>query len=167
MRHDIRLREMAIELMDCGYGRKSLSEELAISETIAEKWILTYRTAGKEKFLDMGSSHRVYDYETKLAAARDHVDGGMTMAEVMERHGIASIGPLQKWFRAYREGGPDALRPKPKGRPPGSGGKHAAKTREQELEERVRYLEAENAYLKKCRALMAGKASRGGRRPGS
>ena len=166
MRHDIRLRELAVELIDKGCGCRTLSGELGISASIARKWILMYRTAGKEKFLEMGSSHRTYDYETKLAAARDHVDGGLTLAEVMGRHGIACAGPLQKWCKAYREGGPDALRPKPKGRPRASGEKQP-RTREQELEERVRYLEAENAYLKKSRAPMAGKASRDGRRPES
>ncbi|MDE8703869.1 helix-turn-helix domain-containing protein, partial [Adlercreutzia equolifaciens] len=40
----------------------------------------------------------------------------------------------------------------------------APKTREQELEARVRRLEAENAYLKKVRALEAEK-SRAGRSP--
>ena len=42
-----------------------------------------------------------------------------------------------------------ALRPEPKGRPKGSGAAKEGMTREQELEVRVRKLEAENAYLKK------------------
>lgn len=45
-----------------------------------------------------------------------------------------------------------------------SDAKAVRKTREQELEERVRKLEAENAYLKKVRALEAEK-SRAGRSP--
>ena len=74
-------------------------------------------------------------------------------AEVMAEHGVASASPLDSWCRAYREGGEEALRPRPKGRPRGSGAKAAPRTREQELEERVRRLEAEVAYLKKLRAL--------------
>ena len=54
--------------------------------------------------------------------------------------------------------GAEALRPKPKGRP--SGSKARPRTREQELERRVRKLEAENAYLKKSIALKAEKRSR-------
>lgn len=77
---------------------------------------------------------------------------------------MVSATSLKEWARAYREGGPEALRPKPKGRPRGAGGKPGEPTREQELERRVRKLEAENAYLKKSIALKAGKRSRTARR---
>ena len=74
--------------------------------------------------------------------------GGMTRAEAMEGFGIASTTPLNTWVRAYREGGPEALRPKPRGRPAGSTSPPGEPTREQELERRIRKLEAENAYQK-------------------
>ena len=83
----------------------------------------------------------------------------------MERFGIASSSPLDRWCRLYREGGAEALRPKPKGRPRGSGAKAAPMTREQELEREVRRLEAQVAYLKKSIALKAELRSRTGRRP--
>ena len=73
---------------------------------------------------------------------------GELKPEAMERFGIASATPLKQWCRLYREGGAEALRPRPKGRPRGSGAKGAPKTREQELEERVRRPEAQVAYLK-------------------
>lgn len=109
----------------------------------------------------MGSSHRSYDYETKLSAARDHVEGGMSKPDVMKKYGIASLSPLNSWVRKYREGGPEALRPKPKGRPPGSASSAKPKTIEQELAEENRRLRAEVAYLKKLRALEAAKRARG------
>ena len=101
----------------------------------------------------MGKSHTRYGWETKVAAASAVVDGGRPKPEVMAELGIVSLAPLKAWCRAWREGGAEALRPRPKGRPRGSGPEAAPKTREQELEERVRRLEAEVAYLKKLRAL--------------
>ena len=84
----------------------------------------------------------------------------------MARFGIASQSPLEKWCRLYRDGGDEALRPKPKGRPGGSASRpRAPLTRERELEERVRKLEVENAYLKKLAALRAIRKSRTGIRP--
>lgn len=74
--------------------------------------------------------------------------GGMTRAEATEGFGIASTTPLKNWVRAYREGGPEALRPKPRERPAGSASPPGEPTREQELERRIRKLEAENAYQK-------------------
>ena len=97
--------------------------------------------------------YTVYVGETKVAAARDHVENGLTKAEVMAMHGIASVTPLERWCREYRAGGPEALRPRPKGRPKGA--EAAPATREQQLEREVRRLEAQVAYLKKSIALKA------------
>ena len=72
----------------------------------------------------------------------------------MAEFGIISPSPLDRWCRLYREGGAEALRTKPKGRPKGSRSKPRGRTREQELEERCRRLETEVAYLKKLRALV-------------
>lgn len=72
----------------------------------------------------------------------------------MAAFGIMSMSSLKKWCALYREGGAEVLRPRPKGRPRGSGPKSRERTREQELEERCRRLEAEVAYLKKLRALV-------------
>ena len=93
-----------------------------------------------------GGKHATYSFETKLAAVRAVVDEGMTKPAAMARFGITSTTSLKTWLRAYREGGPDALRPKPKGadsreRPPPP----KKTTREQELERRIRKPEAENA----------------------
>ena len=103
-----------------------------------------------------GNGSRRYDWETKVAAARDHVENGMTKTEVIAKYAIASIAPLERWCREYRAGGPEALRPRPKGRP------KPEPTREQELAEQVAYLKAKVAYLEKLRALRADK-SRGAR----
>lgn len=73
----------------------------------------------------MGKEHARYDFETKVAAARAVVNDGMAKPEAMERFGIASATPLKRWCRLYRGGGAEALRPRPKGRPRGSGAKGA------------------------------------------
>ena len=99
------------------------------------------------------------------AAARAVVDEGMTKADAMAAFGIASLSPLKQWCKAYREGGAEALRPKPKGRPRGAKARPRPRTREDELETRVRKLEAENAYLKKLAALRAEETLRTGSRP--
>lgn len=161
-KHGLEKREKAVRLIEQGYGKASLASALAISVGIAEKWIHAYRAVGKEAFLDMGSKRRQYDYETKLAAARDYVDRGMTRQEVMSRYGIANQTQLKQWAKAYREGGPEALRPKPKGRPRKPGGEPSGPaTREEELEAENRRLRAEVAYLKKLHALEAAKRAPG------
>jgi transposase-like protein len=155
------MRGEAAKLIAGGYGRFALASALAIPVGIAEEWVHAYWAVGEEGFLSMGSTHRRYDYETKLAAAQDYVDGGLTRQEVLSKHGIANLTQLKRWARAYREGGPEALRPKPKGRPRAEGEPPRAVTREEELEAENRRLRAEVAYLKKLRALKAAKRAPG------
>lgn len=114
---------------------------------------------------DMGKKHARYDFETKVAAARAVAEGGMSKPGAMERFGIASTSPLDRWCRLYREGGAEALRPKPKGRPRGSGAKVAPMTREQEPGREAGRPGAQVAYLKKSIAPEAELRSRTGRRP--
>ena len=83
----------------------------------------------------------------------------MAKTEVMAKYAIASVAPLERWCREYRTGGPEALRPRPKGRPRGArSGPKPKPTREQELAEEVAYLRAKVAYLEKVRALRARKS---------
>ena len=154
MKHDVEARKAAIELFERGYGFGSAAKALSVPRTTMRQWLYIYRSFGSEVLLSMDGKRAVYTYEQKVAAASAVVDGGAAKAEAMAEFGIMSLAPLERWCRLYREGGAEALRPKPKGRPKGSGSKPRELTREQELEERCRRLETEVAYLKKLRALV-------------
>ena len=164
--YDRSVRELACGLFGRGLGYRSAAKRLGVPPKAVRKWQQTYRAVGRDALLDMGT-HRRYDYETKVAAASAVVDGGLSKPEAMARFGIASESPLRSWCRLYREGGAEALRPRPKGRPRGSGRKASPGTREEELEREVRRLEAQVAYLKKSIALKAelGLLPGSGRRP--
>lgn len=149
--HDPSLRAEAARLYEAGLGRRAIAGKLDVPHEAVRKWLLTYRARGMEGLMEPGGRQARYGFETKVAAARAVVEEGMPKPEAMSSFGIASKSPLDRWCRLYREGGAEALRPKPKGRPRGS----RAKTREEELEERVRKLEAQVAYLKKSIALKA------------
>lgn len=155
LRHDRSTRERAAEMFESGLGYRSVARALGVPAEAVRDWLGKYRATGRDGLLAMGGRQARYDFETKVAAASAVVDGGMAKPEAMERFGIASATPLKRWCRLYREGGADALRPKPKGRPRGSGAKAAPPTREEELEREVRRLEAQVAYLKKSMALKA------------
>ena len=146
--HDRLFRERAVEMFERGFGYGLTARRLGVCAETVREWQKTYRAIGKDGLLAMGGQQARYDYETKVAAASAVVDGGMSKPEAMVRFGIASATPLKKWCRLYREGGAQALKPKPKGRPKGSGVGAVPPTREEELEKRVRKLEAQVAYLK-------------------
>ena len=164
LRHDRLLREQAVEMFERGFSYRLTARRLGVSAETVRGWQKTYRVIGKDGLIAMGVKHARYDYETKVAAARAVVDGGMSKPEAMTRFGIASATSLKQWCRLYREGGAQALKPKPKGRPKGSV-RAVPPTREEELEERVRKLEAQVAYLKKSIALKAQRRSQTGTKP--
>ena len=164
MRHDCLLRKQAAQMFEKGFGYGLTASRLGVSAATVREWQKMYRVIGRSGFLAMGVKQARYDYETKVAAARAVVDGGMSKPEAMMRFGIASATPLKQWCRLYREGGPQALKPKPKGRPKGSV-RAVPPTREEELAERVRKLEAQVAYLKKSIALKAHRRSQTGTKP--
>ena len=165
LRHDRLLREQAVEMFERGFSYRLTAKRLGVSAETVRGWQKTYRVIGRDGLLAMGVKHARYDYETKVAAARAVVEGGMSKPEAMTRFGIASATSLKHWCRLYREGGAQALMPKPKGRPKGSGMGAVPPTREEELAERVRKLEAQVAYLKKSIALKAHRRSQTGTKP--
>ncbi len=154
VKHDLESRRRAVELFDAGVGCKPAAEALSVPRETVREWQWVYRAFGSEALLSMGGKQSRYTFEQRVAAASAVVDGGMAKTDAMAEFGIRSKSPLERWCRLYREGGAEALRPGPKGRPRGSRSKPRARTREQELEERCRRLEAEAASLKKLRALV-------------
>lgn len=165
LRYDSSTRARAAELFAEGHGYRSTATLLGLPPTTVRKWHRTYTALGVEGLSVMGKKSRTYCWELKVAAAKAVVEGGEPKAAVMARYGVASLSPLERWCAAYREGGAEALRPKPKGRPRSSASPPRGLTREQELERRIRKLEAENAYLKKSMALKAERRSRTARKP--
>jgi transposase len=101
-------------------------------------------------------TRHAYSFEFKLALVERFI-AGETAPNLAAEVGLSSPGLLKTWARAYRREGADALRPKPKGRPPQA--PPAAQPAEVSELERLRRenerLRAEVAYLGKVRALRA------------
>ena len=81
-RYDDGFRREALELIKSGAGKDTLARRLAIPVYTARNWIGLYRSNGEEAVMGGGGSRR-YDWETKVAAARDYVENGLTKTETM------------------------------------------------------------------------------------
>ena len=81
-RYDDGFRREALELIKSGAGKATLVRRLAIPVYTARNWIGLYRSNGEEAVMGGGGSRR-YDWETKVAAARDYVENGLTKTEAM------------------------------------------------------------------------------------
>ena len=90
LRHDRLLREQAVEMFERGFSYRLTARRLGVSAETVRGWQKTYRVIGKDGLLAMGVKHARYDYETKVAAARAVVDGGMSKPEAMTRVAYSS-----------------------------------------------------------------------------
>jgi len=93
-----------------------------------------------------------FTFEFKLEVVRRFVAGEATALELAREHDLSSPTLVERWVRVYRRDGEDALRPKPKGRPAAVADSSEPSELQRLRQENLR-LSAENAYLKKLRAL--------------
>ena len=146
-----RQREAAVALFEAGYGRGAVATRLGVPPTMVrglhDRWKL--RGAGA---LMMRPGKRSFTFEFKLEVVRRFVTGEATAIELAREHDLSSPKLVENWARLYRREGEEALRPKPKGRPAAAVDSSELTELERLRQENLR-LSAENAYLKKLRAL--------------
>ena len=117
-KYDAKVRRRAAKILATGVGHRALAGELGIPEATARQWARSYAVGGQAAVMNAGASHRVYPYELKLSVVHDRLDNGMSVREVMIKHGVPSESSVRTWCRQYRDGGPEALVSKPRGRKP-------------------------------------------------
>ncbi|GHD24943.1 hypothetical protein GCM10007147_21670 [Nocardiopsis kunsanensis] len=94
-----------------------------------------------------------YSFEFKARAVRRCL-AGESKTDLAQELGLSTPKLLESWVRTYRNEGEEGLRPKRRGRPPRRAeGTADAPSELEKLRRENEYLAAENAYLKKLRAL--------------
>mgnify|MGYP000314180828 CR=1 FL=1 len=143
-------REQAVALFEQGFGYTHVATRLGIRTTLTKnfhrRWILHGSVVLVKK-----STKSKYSYEVKKEVVDRFLAGESKMGLAAEFQ-LSSPLLVTSWAKSWRAGGDDALKPKPKGRPPVKGVMQPV-TEEEQLRKRVKYLEAENAYLKKITGL--------------
>jgi len=148
-------REAAVVLFQDDHGTRVVAARLGVSRHAVAKlyhrWLL--RGVGA---LIMKPTRRSFSFEFKLEVVRRFLNGEATAAELAREHDLSAPSLVKTWARKYRHDGEDALRPKPRGRPPGDPAPPGRELSEvEQLRRDNQRLAAENAYLKKLRALRA------------
>lgn len=146
-------RLAAVDLFEQGLGHHAVSSSLGVGLRAVESLEARFKIWGRAA-LESKPTKQVYSFEFKLAVVRQFLDGDWTMPKLALMHQLSSPKLLGKWIQTYREQGEDGLRPKAKGRPKtASGAEPSAPTEVEKLRRENQRLQAENAYLKKVRAL--------------
>ena len=136
------------------------------SKTRIEEWVKTYKEFGKEGLL-RSRQNKNYSFQFKLSVVELYLSSEVSYQELALSQGINNPSIIAKWVNDFRIAGPDALRPKKKGRKKTLGIKKFKKPSEfneettvdtsaehvKELEDELLKLRIENAYLKELRRL--------------
>ena len=130
-------------------------------------WVHYYAEFGDEG-LRRSRENKTYSFEFKLNVVKLYLSSEVSYQELALSQGINISALLAKWVNDFRIAGPDALRPKKKGRKKSLNSKIKKKTTVQtvdettvdtsaehvkQLEDELLKLRIENAYLKELRRL--------------
>lgn len=158
--HEFKL-EVVNHYLSGNDGYKRTGRLFNLNESIVHKWASIYKTHG-EVGLRPSVSYQVYSADFKLSVIEAIINNGLSYSEALVRFHLKEMGMISKWMRHYQEHGIDGLKPKPRGRSKIMPKPKITKSKlgladkdktNKELLEELAYLRAENAFLKKLRAL--------------
>jgi transposase len=145
-------------------GYKYLANKYAIvSECMVRKWVNAYKKMGSDGLM-RSRKNKIYSFDFKLHMVESYLTTEVSYQELALSVGMNNPTLLAKWVNDFRIAGPDALKPKTKGRrlkvarPKDISKPIAEKINSdskylKQLEEENLKLRIENAYLKELRRL--------------
>lgn len=164
-------KKVVVEYLQGKGGMSYLSKKYGISTTgnsvMLRKWINAYREFGDEGLMRSRKNDN-YSFEFKLHVVELYLSTEVSYQELALSVGMNNPPLITKWVNDFRIAGPDALRPKKKGRKKTLGlsdnKKKIVSSSEEtpvdtsaehvkQLEDELLKLRIENAYLKELRRL--------------
>ena len=162
-------KKVVLEYIAGGGGVDYLSKKYCLgSNTQLCKWINAYKEFGDEGLL-RSRKQKKYSFKFKLHVVELYLSSEVSYQQLALSQGINNPAMLSKWVNDFRIAGPDALRPKKKGRKKTLNLKDInrnstiSKTDDidvdtsaehvRELEDELLKLRIENAFLKELRRL--------------
>lgn len=148
-------------------GYNFLCTRYSIPDTsILRRWVSAYNAFGADG-LNRSRKKQTYSFDFKLYIVELYLTTEISYQELALQAGVNNPSMLCKWINDYRIAGPDALKPKKKGRRPkmakSKDNKPLQATKSstdseylKQLEEENLRLKIENAYLKELRRLRLG-----------
>lgn len=160
-KHGLSEKLRVIRDYQSGSGCTTISRKRGIAESLVSHWIRAYQAHGA-KGLEKQPRASI-SAEIKQQAVRDVLEECLSFEAVALKYRV-SMSSIYSWSQRVMEGGFASLMTIKQGRPTKAMGRPKKKQPETELEklqEEVRYLRAENALLKKLRALEEERAVHG------
>lgn len=160
-------KKIVLEYLDGEGGSVTLARKYGIpSETRIKEWIKAYQNLGDEGLM-RSRQKKNYSYEYKLGIVEMYLTSELSYMDIALAEKINNPCIIAQWVSNFRAFGPEALRPKKKGRkakvdtpdtqkikpieetvPVDTSAEHV-----KELEDELLKLRIENAFLKELRRL--------------
>ena len=161
-------KQIVHEYLSGNGGSDFLAKKYGLPQgKMVRNWINNYREFGDDG-LRRSREKKNYSFEFKLHVVELYLSSEVSYQELAVSQGINNCAMITKWVNDFRIGGPDALRPKKKGRKKSLNSKEKVETvvqtidetpvdtsaeRVKQLEDELLKLRIENAYLKELRRL--------------
>ena len=147
-------------------GYKHLSSVYGPTRRDIQKWVHNYQTLGDEGLL-RSRKNDIYSFEKKLSVVELYLSSEISYQDLALQEGITNPSMIVNWVNHFRVAGPDALRPRKKGRkktlntsddntqnkPVEESSVDTSAEHVKELEDELLKLRIENAFLKELRRL--------------
>lgn len=152
--------EASLAYLEGKASLKEIASQFNVSLFSLRNWVNQFRENGERGLL---STYTNYDIQFKMDVLNYMNDNGASVMQTAAVFNIPSPQNILSWKRKLEEEGPDALKPKKKGRPSMKKKPQELKKpappegSEQALRAENERLRAENDYLKKLQALIQEK----------
>ena len=160
-------KKVVLEYLDGKGGTQYLSKKYGLgSNSQLRKWINAYSAFGDEG-LRRSRNQIKYSFKKKISVVELYLSSEISYQDLAIREGISNPSMIVNWVNRFRAAGPDALRPRKKGRKktldkPKIDNKPIIQENSvidtsaehvKELEDELLKLRIENAFLKELRRL--------------
>lgn len=161
-------KQIVMDYINGGGGTQFLAKKYGIpNHSQLQRWVASYKKFGDAGLMRSRKNNK-YTFEFKLHVVELYLSTEVSYQELALSQGINNSLLITKWVNDFRIAGPDALRPKKKGRKKTLDSKNKDKTVVQsteviqadtsagyvkQLEDELLKLRIENAYLKELRRL--------------
>lgn len=161
-------KQIVMDYINGGGGTQFLAKKYGIpNHSQLQRWVASYKKFGDAGLIRSRKNNK-YTFEFKLHVVELYLSTEVSYQELALSQGINNSLLITKWVNDFRIAGPDALRPKKKGRKKTLDSKNKDKTVVQsteviqadtsagyvkQLEDELLKLRIENAYLKELRRL--------------
>jgi len=160
-------KKVVMEYLNGEGGKAYLSQKYEVpSKSNVDKWITNYKSFGDEGLIRSRKQEK-YSFEKKLAVVQLYLTSEFSYQELAIQEKIYNPTQITKWVNDFRVNGPDALKPRKKGRkktlnisdkknniqPIESTPVDTSIEHIRQLEDENLKLKIENAYLKELRRL--------------